>query len=436
MLYKRFVCFFDKHKILIPEQYGFRKNISTSHALLDIVTTAYDNIHKKHCTGAIFLDLKKAFDTVCHRTLLCKLDHYGIRGSPLNLINSYLEREQFVSLNGVNSKTQRNNFGVPQGSTLGPLLFLIYINDMPTAIETSPRLFADDTCLIINHEKVRTLQDKMNMELKKLHNWCNANKLTINPSKSTAILISPKLNTQITNVNITIDNSPITISETAKYLGVMIDSKLNFQNHLKIIESKLSRGVGILYRLKAVLPREALCKIYFALFHPHLLYGLVAWGSTFPTYMSKLESLQNKAVKIIGGGTTRESPTPFYGQLKILKLTDLYKFEIAKLVHDFLHDKLPSSSVFSHLFQKSLQISHRFTRSSSNKNKLHIPLYRTNRLQRSIRYQGVSVWNSIPMDMQNLPKHSFKVKLKEYLLQLYIWLWAWPLVVAFYSSNW
>ena len=370
MLYKRFVCFFDKHKILIPEQYGFRKNISTSHALLNIVTTVYDSIHKKHCTGAIFLDLKKAFDTVCHRTLLCKLDHYGIRGSPLNLINSYLEREQFVSLNGVNSKSQRNNFGVPQGSTLGPLLFLIYINDMPTAIETPPRLFADDTCLIINHEKVSTLQDKMNMELNKLHNWCNANKLTINPSKSTAILISPKLNTQITNVNITIDNSPITISETAKYLGVMIDSKLNFQNHLKIIESKLSRGVGILYRLKAVLPREALCKIYFALFHPHLLYRLVAWGSTFLTYMSKLESLQNKAVKIIGGGTTRESPTPFYGQLKILKLTDLYKFEIANLVHDFLHDKLPSSSVFSHLFQKSLQISHRFTRSSSNKNKI------------------------------------------------------------------
>ena len=131
----------------------------------------------------------------------------------------------------------------------------------------------------------------------------------------------------------------------------MIDSKLNFQNRLKIIESKLSRGVGILYRLKAALPREALCKIYFALFHPHLLYGLVAWGSTFPTYMSKLESLQNKAVKIIGGGTTRESPTPFHGQLKILKLTDLYKFEIAKLVHDFLHDKLPSSTVFSHLFK-------------------------------------------------------------------------------------
>ena len=160
---------------------------------------------------------------------------------------------------------------------------------MTLAIETPPRLFADDTCLMINHENVSILQDKMNMELKKLHNWCNANKLTINLSKSTAILISSKLNTQITNVNITIDYSPITISETAKYLGVITDSKLNFQNHIKIIESKLSRGVGILCRLKAILPRETLCQICFALFHP--LYGLVVWGSTFPTYISKLESL-------------------------------------------------------------------------------------------------------------------------------------------------
>ena len=293
MLHKRFVFlfFFDKHKILIAEQFGFRKNISTSHALLDIVTTTYDNIHKKHCTGAIFLDFKKAFDTVCHRTLLFKLDHYGIRGSPLNLINSYLEREQFVNLNCVNSKTQRNNFGVPQGSTLGPFLFLIYINDMPTAIESPPKLFADDTCLVINHENVSTLQDKMNNELKKLHNWCNANKLTMNPSKCTAILVSPKLNTQIINVNITIDSTLIAISETSKYLGVMIDSKLNFQNHIKIMESKLSRGVAILYTLKAMLPREAFSKICFALFHPHFLCGLVVWGSTFPTYMSKLESL-------------------------------------------------------------------------------------------------------------------------------------------------
>ena len=210
----------------------------------------------------MFLHLKKAFDTVCHRTLLSKPDHYGIRGSPLNFINSYLEREQFIYLNVVTSKIQWNNFGVPQGSLLGPLLFLIYINDMPTAIETPPRLFADDTCLMINHENVSTLQDKMNMELKKIHKWCNANKLTINSSKSTTILISSKLNTQITNVNITIDNSSITISENAKYLEVMIDSKLNFQNHIKTIESKLSRSVGILHRLKAVLPWEALSKIF------------------------------------------------------------------------------------------------------------------------------------------------------------------------------
>ena len=162
---------------------------------------------------------------------------------------------------------------------------------MPMAIETLPRLFSDDTCLIIIHESVNTLQDKMNMELKKFHNWCNVNILAINPSNSTKILISPKLNTQITNVNITIDNSPTKISETAKDLGVMIDSRLNFQNPYQNQRMQLSRGVRLLHSLKAVLPREALCKIYFGIFHHHLLYGLVAWGSTVPTYLSKVESL-------------------------------------------------------------------------------------------------------------------------------------------------
>ena len=158
LLHKWFVCFFDKHKILIPEQYGFWKNISTSHALLDIVTTTYVNIYTQHCAGAIFLDLQQAFGTVFHRTLLSKLDHYGIHGSPLNLVNSYLEREPFVDLNGVNSRIERNNFGVPQRSMLGPLLFLkyMYINDMSMDIETPPRLFADDTCLIFNRENAAT----------------------------------------------------------------------------------------------------------------------------------------------------------------------------------------------------------------------------------------------------------------------------------------
>ena len=164
----------------------------------------------------------------------------------LHILSTLILKENNSLTNGVNSRTQQNNFGVPQQSTLGSHLLQICTNDMPVVIEAPPRLFADDTCLIISHENVVTLQDKMNMEVKKLHNWCNANKLTINPSKSNAILISPKLYTQITNVNITVDNSPITISKNAKYLGVMIDSKLNFQNHSKIIKGKLSRGVGIL----------------------------------------------------------------------------------------------------------------------------------------------------------------------------------------------
>ena len=238
--------------------------------------------------------------------------------------------------------------------------------------------------------------------------------------------------------NITIGNSSLRISESksAKHLGAMINSKLNFQNHIKIIKSKLSRGIKILYWLKAVRPWEVLGKIYFALYHPHLLYRLVAWGSMFPTYTSKLESLQNKAVKIISGDSIRESWTPFYSKLKILKLSDLYKFDIAKLVHDFVHDKLPFSSVFSHLFQKFSQISHCFTRSSSNKNKLHSYCIALTAWNIASDIRVFCVWNSTPMEMQNLLKHPFKVKLKEYLLQLCIWRQAWPSVLAISSNNW
>ena len=180
----------------------------------------------------------------------------------------------------------------------------------------------------------------------------------------------------------------------------MIDSKLNFQNHIKIIESKLSKCVGILYRLKAVLSREVLCKIYFALFHPHLLYGLIACGSTFPIYMSKLESLQDKAVKIIGGSTGKKATTPFYGKLKILKLCDLYKFEIAKLVHDFLPDKLPFSSLFSHLFQTTSQI---FSPLHQIWFKKKNSLYRTHRLQVALGIKAFPCQTQYPWKYKILP---------------------------------
>ena len=172
--------------------------------------------------------------------------------------------------------------------------------------------------------------------------------------------------------SVTLNNSPIMLTNHVRYLEVFIDSKLNFHFYLNVVANKLSRAVGILYKSKHVLPQKALLKLCYSLVHPHLLYGLVAWGFMFPTYLHKLASIQNKVVKLIGRGHFFESSTQFYAKLKILKLLDLYKFETAKLVHDCMNSKFSLS--FSDYFNKSCDVSNHSTRTLVNPYNLYKPL--------------------------------------------------------------
>ena len=196
------IKFFTKHNEISPTHYGFQENISTTHVIHDILTTSYDNICEKLYTGLFFLDLKKAFDAVCHDTLLSKLDHYGIRGTVLELMSSYLQRKHYVLLNGGESKMQCNIYGVPQGSTLGPLMLLIYFNDICNATQSLPRLFADDACFIRHHSNLVSFNNELNVDLAEVVKWCNANKLTITPNKCHCIMIPP--NSKDTTSNFTI----------------------------------------------------------------------------------------------------------------------------------------------------------------------------------------------------------------------------------------
>ena len=149
MIYNRLMTFFFKHKVIYPHRFGFQSKIFTSHVMLDWVTDAYDNIDLNLHTGFVFIDLKKAFNTVCHKIFLNKLAHYGIRGVAFKLLSSYLTyRKQFVNFNRLYSELKNIKYGVPQGSSLGPLLFLIYVNDLQNAVDCTFRLFADDICLI------------------------------------------------------------------------------------------------------------------------------------------------------------------------------------------------------------------------------------------------------------------------------------------------
>ena len=416
IIYKRLINFLNKHNVIQKTQYGFQKNISTNHALIDVITNSFDNINNNLYTGLVFLDLTKAFDTVSHDILLHKLDHYGIRGKTNDLIQTFLQRKQFVSVNGVNSNVLANNYGVAQGSTLGPLLFLLYINDLPSSVNCVPRFFADDTCLVYSSSNPSTLNTAINQDLKNISQWFKANKLTVNPSKSNVLIIPPKLNKTVPNMNFFLNNTLIQQSSSVKYLGVIIDFKLSFDIHIKSLEHKISRAVGIMSKLKYFMPKNALQTIYYSFIQSHLIYGLPVWGSTYHSYLKKLRILQNKAVKFIGGDLFQDRITPLYAQSNILKLPNLYKLEVSKLVHAHIRNQLPHK--LSNYFTFTSNISSRNTRTTQKKNHLYTPRYKTSRMQKCIKYQGVKIWNDIPSEIQNSNSKNFKKKMKKHLLTL------------------
>ena len=197
-----------------------------------------------------------------------------------------------------------------------PLLFLIYVNDLSNSTSCNLCFFAEDTCLVVSNFFFSSLQLRCNVELENLKNWCNANKLQINPKKSISIYVPPKLNINEEKLKILYNNCTLACCDSSKSLGVIIDKKLNFQCHIHAIENKAARAVGILSKVRCLFPSSTLLLLYFALIHPHLLFGLVLWGNTAnSTYLSKLHRLQNKAIRIISNCNYRSPITPHFYKL-------------------------------------------------------------------------------------------------------------------------
>ena len=340
VILNRLVSFLERNSLIIPTQFGFRHNHSTIHSILDIITESYQNIEDKRFSALILLDIKKAFDSVCHKILIKKLEFYGIRGVANKLLHSYLQnRLQFVSINNVKSNLEPVTCGVPQGSILGPLLFLLYINDLPVSLKTMPRLFADDTALLIHESSFSKMESLANSELSNISKWMIANRLTLHPNKTYALNVSPFFRNRTTpELALSLDNVKIKNPSVTKYLGILLDNNLSFKPQIARLESKMSRSVGVIAKLRYYLPSYTLLNLYFALVHSNLLYGLLVWGSTYKSYLTKLKKLQNKALKIITNSCPRERVTPLYHKLKILKLDDLYLFELAKLMYQFTHN--------------------------------------------------------------------------------------------------
>jgi len=297
IVHHRVYKFCTNQGILYNSQYGFRPNHSTINAVTHFMADIITAIENNQCTVAVLLDLSNAFDTIDHNILLRKLEYYGIRGVALEWFRSYLsDRTQYVSYKDVNSDYANLTCGVPQGSVLGPLLFIIYTNDLPKCLlHSNCILFADDTTVYKSSSNIRELINSIENDLASLHDWFCANKLSLNVSKTNFILFSPKSNDKnvgITKINLGIQS--IQRVNSAKFLGIYIDDELQWDEHINHIYRKLASGCYAVNATKNILTVSNLKQLYYSLVHPHLSYGIILWGLAFKYKLHKLAISQNK----------------------------------------------------------------------------------------------------------------------------------------------
>lgn len=394
-VYARTIKFLDKFNILSPSQFGFRNQHSTSHALLvfiDKVSKAIDD--SKHTLG-IFLDLSKAFDTIDHDILLYKLSYYGIRGISLEWFRSYLlNRSQYVSIDGSVSNSRILTHGVPQGSILGPLLFLIYINDFTkSSDELSFILFADDSNILCSHSNLNYLINKVNIELKSVANWFSVNGLSLNIAKSNFMLFS----NSVTDIpcDVKICNTVIEKTDCCKFLGLLIDSGLKWDNHIDQLCKTISRNIGVINKIKHFVPASVLDSLYNTMIVSYLNYGILAWGCSSNNKLNRILLLQKRALRMINSANCYSHANPFFSKHRTLKVKDIYNHQLGSLMYQSTRNSLPSS--IKSIFTPNCEIHSYFTRQAVH---LHIPYTRTSLAYKTIKYEGPKLWNSLNGQLQ------------------------------------
>ena len=338
--------YFTSSNLFHANQYGFRAEYSTELALSELVDRLYTDLDEKQLPIAIFIDLSKAFDTIYHTILISKLEHYGVENNELQWFISYMHnRQQYVEIENTKSTTETITTGVLQGSILGPLLFLIYINDLALAsTKCSPIMYADDTTLLStlqnftsNHSN-NSLSYNVNVELTKITQWLAVNRLSLNANKTKMMIFNSKQNKLSINEIpiIKINDMPIERVTEFKFLGVLIDS--NQHGLLTVISNyianKLSRICGVVSRLKHYVPTHILTIIYNSLFLSHISYGITSWGFNMCTRISKL---QKKVIRLLTNSKFNTHTAPLFKQLGLLKAVDIFK-----LLYKYENRKLPS----------------------------------------------------------------------------------------------
>jgi hypothetical protein len=275
----------------------------------------------------------------------------------------------------------------------------------------TPIIFADDTNVFIEGSSINDLIDTMNHELDKIFAWLNANKLSLNISKTHYIIFKSRNKSILNPKDISINGTVIDRVESTKFVGICLDSSFKWSSHINHIKNKIAKGMGILCKARKVLNRDTLVSLYYSFIFPHLSYCIEAWGNSAMTHISSLIKLQKRVIRIVTSSSFYASSGPLFKELDILPLTGIYKQAVVVFMFKFVKGNLPS--IFDSMFLRNHEVRNRVTRSQD---KFYIPTCRTSLYQKSLRIVGPHLWNEISESVDHFCSvHSFKKRVKSFL---------------------
>lgn len=392
IIHSRIINFINQSKILSEKQFGFIKNIGTKDALSLLSGIIYENLDKTEPIAITFLDLAKAFDTVNHKILLDKLYSYGIRGKGHTLITSYLNnRKQKVKIDSHVSDFENVNTGVPQGTILGPLLFILYVNDLLTSMPNNSILsYADDTAVIANGKTWSEVENKMNKYLEDVSIWLALNKLTLNIQKTVYITFGSYSDSVPKKFEIKINNETLKRVNETKYLGIIFDTNMRWDKHIENLINKTKYLIFIFSKISKFMETKTLKIIYYALFHSLINYGIIAWGGAYQNKLQLLQKVQTRILKIINKNT--------FQKIIPLNLKQSFANESLQFYYDNLKYQYSNSAsktrhkmIIPPKYNKTISTKNSYIKAISIFNKLPNEL-KTLDMQKKIRSKKIQDW--------------------------------------------